>query len=100
NSFTVVGNQATKAQIGCTDWFEDYPYPSDWFNILQNGEHITQIHNNNYGNVNVKSIDSQIDHLDSLPPSQALSASANVAWAKIDHDLMVDNASTVPYLNG
>ena len=100
NYFTVVGNQATKAQIGFTDWFEDYPYPSDWFNILQNGEHITQIHNNNYGNVNVKSINSQIDHLDSLPPSQALSASANVAWAKIDHDLMVANASTVPYLNG
>lgn len=100
NYFTVVGNQATKAQIGFTDWFEDYPYPSDWFNILQNGEHITQIHNNNYGNVNVKSANSEIDHLDSLPPSQALSPSANASWAKIDRDLMVNNASTVPYLNG
>ena len=100
NYFTVVGNQATKAQIGFTDWFEDYPYPSDWFNILQNGEHITQIHNNNYGNVNIKSVNKQIDTLDALPPSQALSASTNAAWAKIDHDLMVNNASTVPYLNG
>ncbi len=100
NYFTVVGNQSTKAQIGFTDWFEDYPYPSDWFNILQNGEHITKVHNNNYGNVDVKSINQQIDHLDSLPPSEALSASTNAAWAKIDHDLMVKYASTVPYLNG
>jgi peptide/nickel transport system substrate-binding protein len=100
NYFTIVGNQSTKAQIGFTDWFEDYPYPSDWFNILQNGEHITQVHNNNYGNVNDTAINKQIDHLDSLPPNQALSASTNAAWAKIDHDLMVKDASTAPYLNG
>ncbi len=100
NYFTVVGNQATKAQIGFTDWFEDYPYPTDWFNILQNGEHITQVHNNNYGNVDVKSINKEIDRLGSLPPSEALSASTNAAWAKIDRDLMVKYASTVPYLNG
>ena len=33
--FVVVGNQKTKAQIGFTDWFEDYPYPTDWFQVLQ-----------------------------------------------------------------
>jgi len=100
NYFTIIGNQSTKAQIGFTDWFEDYPYPSDWFNILQNGEHITQVHNNNYGNTDDKAINKQIDHLDGLPPNQALSASTNAAWAKVDHDLMVNDASTVPYLNG
>ena len=51
NYFTIMGNQSTKAQIGFTDWFEDYPYPTDWFNILLNGDTITQVHNNNYGNV-------------------------------------------------
>jgi peptide/nickel transport system substrate-binding protein len=100
NYFTVVGNQSTKAQIGFTDWFEDYPHPSDWFNILQNGEHITKVHNNNYGNVDVKAINKEIDRLGSLPPDQALSATANAAWAKVDRDLMVKYASTVPYLNG
>jgi peptide/nickel transport system substrate-binding protein len=99
NYFTIVGNQSTKAQIGFTDWFEDYPYPSDWFNILLNGEHITKVHNNNYGNVNVKSANKEIDRLDSLPPSQALSASTNSAWAKIDKQYS-DEAATVPYLNG
>jgi peptide/nickel transport system substrate-binding protein len=99
NYFTIIGNQSTKAQIGFTDWFEDYPYPSDWFNILLNGEHITQVHNNNYGNVNIKSANSEIDRLDSLPPSQALSASTNAAWAKLDKQFS-DNAATAPYLNG
>ena len=53
NYFTIMGNQSTKAQIGFTDWFEDFPYPTDWFNTLLNGESITQVHNNNYGNVDI-----------------------------------------------
>ena len=100
NYFTIMGNQSTKAQIGFSDWFEDYPYPSDWFNILQNGENITQIHNNNYGNVDDKAINKQIDKLDHLPPSQALSATTNAKWAEIDKTLMVKDASTAPFLNG
>jgi len=100
NYFTIVGNQSTKAQIGFTNWFEDYPHPSDWFNILQNGENITQVHNNNYGNVDVKSINKEIDRLGHLPPDQALGAQANADWAKVDKDLMVKYASTAPYLNG
>ncbi|HEY3550130.1 MAG TPA: ABC transporter substrate-binding protein [Gaiellaceae bacterium] len=100
NYFTIVGNQATKAQIGFTDWFEDYPYPSDWFNVLQNGDRITKVHNNNYGNVDVKSLNTQMNKLASLPPNQALSASTNAKWAAIDRDLMVKYASSVPYLNG
>jgi peptide/nickel transport system substrate-binding protein len=100
NYFTIVGNQSTKAQIGFTDWFEDYPYPSDWFNILQNGENITQVHNNNYGNVDVKAVNKQIDTLDHLPPSQALSPDTNAKWAAIDKTLTVKYASTAPFLNG
>jgi peptide/nickel transport system substrate-binding protein len=98
--FTIVGNQATKAQIGFTDWFQDYPYPTDWFNILENGDNITQVHNNNYSNVDFKDINKEINRLAALPPEQATSKSTNDAWAKVDHDLMVKYASEVPYLNG
>jgi peptide/nickel transport system substrate-binding protein len=100
NYFTIVGNQSTKAQIGFTDWFEDYPYPTDWFNILLNGNDIHQVHNNNYGNVDNDAANNAMAHLAHLPPSQALSSSTNDSWAKIDHDLMVQQAATVPYLNG
>jgi peptide/nickel transport system substrate-binding protein len=99
NYFTIMGNQATKAQIGYTDWFEDYPYPTDWFNVLQNGDRITQIHNNNYGNVDVKAMNTQMAHLATLPPDQALSSSTNAAWAEMDRDFMTKYASTAPYLN-
>ena len=100
NYFTIVGNQSTKAQIGFTDWFEDFPYPSDWFNVLLNGERITKVHNNNYGNVDVKSANKEMNRLASLPPDQALSASTNAAWAKVDRTLIVDHAAVAPYLNG
>jgi peptide/nickel transport system substrate-binding protein len=97
---TVIGNQATNAQIGFLSWFEDYPYPTDWFDNQQNGQNIRQIHNNNVGNVNIPSINARIDHYSHLPPSQALSASTNNGWADIDRTLMVKYATTAPYMNG
>src|SRR3954447_15574373 len=63
NYFVIIGNQATKAQIGFTDWFEDYPYPTDWFDVLQNGKNIHQQHNNNNSNVNFKWSNNEIDRL-------------------------------------
>jgi peptide/nickel transport system substrate-binding protein len=98
--FTIVGNQATKAQIGFTDWFQDYPYPTDWFGVLQDGSKITQTHNNNNSNVNVPAVNKEIDRLSHLTPEEATSQESNDAWAKLDHDLMVKYASQVPYLNG
>jgi peptide/nickel transport system substrate-binding protein len=100
NYFVIIGNQATKAQIGFTDWFEDYPYPSDWFDVLQNGKRITQQHNNNNSNVNFKDTNAEIDRLTHLPPSQAFTANTNAAWAALDKKLMVKYASQAPFLNG
>jgi peptide/nickel transport system substrate-binding protein len=100
NYFTIIGNQATKAQIGFTDWFEDYPYPTDWFNILENGNNITQVHNNNYSNVNFNDTNKTINQLTHLQPSQALSKTTNDNWANLDERLMVHYASEAPYLNG
>jgi len=98
--FTIVGNQATKAQIGFTDWFQDYPYPTDWFGVLEDGTKITEIHNNNNSNVDIPAVNKEIERLSHLPPSKASSSETNDAWAKLDHDLMVKYASEVPYLNG
>ena len=100
NYFTIIGSQSTKAQIGFADWFEDYPYPTDWFNILENGDNITQVHNNNYSNVDITATNNQINHLTHLPPAQALSKSTNDSWANLDKTLMVTHASEAPYLNG
>ncbi len=81
--WTTIGNQATKAQIGFADWFQDYPHPLDWFDVLLNGERITQTHNNNYANFNDASVNSQIDSLKKEP---VLDNAANARWATVDKE--------------
>ncbi len=91
--FTTIGNQATKSQAGWADWYQDYPNPIDWFDVLFNGERITPTHNNNYGNVNFPDVNKQIDALKQKTGTNA------AGWAKVGHDLVVKHAALVPYLN-
>jgi peptide/nickel transport system substrate-binding protein len=93
--WTTVGNQATKAQIGFADWFQDYPHPLDWFDVLLNGERITQTHNNNYANFDDKAVNAKIDALKKEP---SLSASVNSQWAQVDQMTMAQ-APWVPFMN-
>jgi peptide/nickel transport system substrate-binding protein len=94
--FQTIGNQATKAQAMFTDWFQDYPHPIDWFDTLLNGNRITKVHNNNVGNVNVPSVNKEIDALKKIT---TLTPEVNDRWAKVDSDLMAKYATTVPYMN-
>jgi peptide/nickel transport system substrate-binding protein len=83
--WTTVGNQATKAQIGFADWFQDYPHPLDWFDVLVNGDRITQTHNNNYSNFDDAAVNKKIAALKKEP---SLNSSVNDQWAQVDK--MVD----------
>jgi peptide/nickel transport system substrate-binding protein len=83
--WTTVGNQATKAQIGFADWFQDYPHPLDWFDVLLNGDRITQTHNNNYSNFDDAAVNAKIAALKKEP---SLNSSVNDQWAQVDK--MVD----------
>jgi len=94
--FQTIGNQATKAQAGYTDWYQDYPHPIDWFDVLLNGNRITKTHNNNPGNVDVKSVNAEIE---ALKKETNLTPAINDRWAKVDSDLMVKYATTVPFMN-
>jgi peptide/nickel transport system substrate-binding protein len=93
--WTTVGNQATHAQIGFADWFQDYPHPLDWFDVLLNGNRITQTHNNNYANFDDPTINSKIESLKKEP---TLTASVNSQWASVDKAVM-QQAPWAPYLN-
>jgi peptide/nickel transport system substrate-binding protein len=79
--WTTVGNQATKAQIGFADWFQDYPHPLDWFDVLLNGNRITQTHNNNYSNFDDPTVNAKIAALKKEP---TLTSSVNDQWAEVD----------------
>jgi peptide/nickel transport system substrate-binding protein len=94
--FQTIGNQATKAQAMFTDWYQDYPHPLDWFDVLLNGQRITKTHNNNVGNVKVPAVDKEID---ALKKETELTTAVNDRWAKVDKDLMATYATTVPYMN-
>lgn len=94
--FQTIGNQATKAQAMFTDWYQDYPHPIDWFDTLLNGDRITKIHNNNVGNVNVPSVNKEINDLKKIT---TLTPAVNDRWAKVDKDLMDTYHTTVPYMN-
>src|SRR5207244_1523249 len=73
-----------------------YPHPLDWFDTLLNGDRITKTHNNNVGNVKVPSVDKEIDALKKITD---ITPATNARWAKVDRDLMVTYATTVPYMN-
>jgi peptide/nickel transport system substrate-binding protein len=93
--WTTVGNQATKAQIGFADWFQDYPHPLDWFDVLLNGTRITQTHNNNYANFNDPAVNKEIDSLKKEP---TITDAINARWAALDETIM-KQAPWAPYAN-
>jgi peptide/nickel transport system substrate-binding protein len=94
--FTTIGNQATKAQIMYTDWYQDYPHPLDWFDVLLNGNRITQTHNNNVGNADFPAANAKIEALKKQPK---LTPAINQQWAQLDHDYVVKYSAIAPYLN-
>jgi peptide/nickel transport system substrate-binding protein len=94
-----IGSLSTKAQIGYTAWLQDYPYPTDWFNVLLNGENIHPTGNNNNGEVNIVPLNEEIDKLTTLPPSQANSSATSAAWARLDSDYVMKYAAVAPYVN-
>jgi peptide/nickel transport system substrate-binding protein len=94
--WTTVGNQATKAQIGFADWFQDYPHPLDWIDVLLNGDRITQTHNNNYANFDVPSINHGIEQLKQQP---TLTPTVNNGWKTLVNTIMKQYAPWAPYLN-
>jgi peptide/nickel transport system substrate-binding protein len=93
--FTTIGDQKTKAQTGVANWFQDYPHPLNWFDVLLNGNRITETHNNNYSNANVPAINAKIEQL-KLEPE--LTDEVNTQWSEVDR-MVAENALWVPLVN-
>jgi len=93
--WTTVGAQATKAQIGFADWYQDYPHPLDWFDVLLNGNRITETHNNNYSNFDDSAVNAKIEQLKKEP---SLNSSVNSQWANVDK-MAMEQAAWAPFVN-
>jgi peptide/nickel transport system substrate-binding protein len=90
-----IGNQQTKAQIGIANWFQDYPHPLDWFDVLLNGERITRTDNQNYANADVPALNARIEELKREPE---LTRAVNAEWAEVDR-LVLERALWAPFAN-
>ncbi|MBS1862415.1 MAG: ABC transporter substrate-binding protein [Actinobacteria bacterium] len=93
NYFTVIGNTSTpNLDTGWADWFEDFPHPNDFFDILLNGESIQPTNNQNFSQINVKPLNEKINKLaeEQLGPQQ------ESKYAELDEEFMKE-ATWAPY---
>jgi peptide/nickel transport system substrate-binding protein len=93
NYFTVIGNTSTpNLDTGFADWYEDYPHPNDFFDILLNGESIQSTNNQNFSQIDVKALNEKVDKLaeEQLGPQQ------EKEYAELDKEYM-EEATWAPY---
>jgi peptide/nickel transport system substrate-binding protein len=93
--YTTIGNVNTHAQTGWARWLEDYPHPLDWFDVLLNGNRITDQDNNNYAWYKNKKTDAEIESLKKAP---ILTPAVNARWAKVEKQIM-QKAPWAPWSN-
>jgi peptide/nickel transport system substrate-binding protein len=83
--YTTIGNVNTHAQTGWARWLEDYPHPLDWFDVLLNGNRITNQDNNNYAWYSSKKTNREIEQLKKAP---VLTPAVNAKWATVEKQIM------------
>jgi peptide/nickel transport system substrate-binding protein len=93
--YSTIGNVNTHAQTGWARWLEDYPHPLDWFDVLLNGNRITDQDNNNYAWFNNKKINAEIEGLKKEPN---LTPAVNARWTKVEKEIM-QQAPWAPWSN-
>ncbi len=95
NYFTIIGNTSTPdLDIGFSDWFEDYPHPNDFFDILLNGENIASTNNQVFSQNNNPALNKRITELAQVP----LTPDVEKQYAELDKDFMKE-AVWAPYGN-
>jgi peptide/nickel transport system substrate-binding protein len=93
--FSTIGTKKTKAQIGFTDWFQDYPHPGDFLGSLLTTAAAQSTPAFNEGFVSDKYVDSQVDKLDAAQPQDVAAE-----WGALDKYVNdVQHAYLVPYGN-
>ncbi len=91
--FQAIGNEKTKAQTGYAGWFQDFPHPANFFQLVS-GTSIQPTNSINYGNIDDPQITSGYEKL----KQETDLASVAGQWAELDRRL-VEEAYLVPYGN-
>jgi peptide/nickel transport system substrate-binding protein len=92
--FDKVGTQATKAQTGFTDWFQDFPHPADFFQPLLSKESLQSTPTSNQGRVDDPTLNKKITELTKAPE---INSDVAAKWGELDDYITNDKAYIVPY---
>jgi peptide/nickel transport system substrate-binding protein len=88
--FQTVGNDKTKAAIGATNWFQDFPHPAN-FLFLIDGDTNQPTNNQNFGRVDDPQLNKLIDEVEAAPADGATEQAAGA------DKLAVEEAYVAPY---
>ena len=93
--FDVIGsNKTPNLDTGWSDWFQDYPHPNDFFDILLNGDNIATVHNNNFALFDNKAINDEITKLG----HEEFTSTVQSQYGALDRKIM-EQAPWAPYIN-
>jgi len=90
--FEQVGLERTKAQTGFTDWYQDYPHPGDFIDVLLSTDSLQTEVTNNQGFVSDPTLDKKLDELRPKTPEEAADE-----WGALDEYAVNDQAHVAPY---
>jgi peptide/nickel transport system substrate-binding protein len=90
--FEKIGQKATGAQTGFTDWFQDYPHPGDFIEVLLGSRALESEVTFNQGFVSDPVLDKKLDELRGKDPEEAADE-----WAELDDYVVNEKAYVVPY---
>ena len=90
--FEQVGLERTKAQIGFTDWYQDFPHPGDFLEVLLHSKGLETEVTNNQGRVSDPKLDKELDKLRPEFPEDAAEE-----WGAIDEYVVNEQAHVLPY---
>lgn len=95
NYTTLIGNANTPdLDTGWLNWYEDYPHPNDFFQLLFAGESILPANNTNLSQTDVPKVNAKIAKLGEEP----LGPEQEAEYAELDKELM-ELAPWAPYGN-
>jgi peptide/nickel transport system substrate-binding protein len=92
--FDTISTQKGDPQIAFVQFDQDYPEAQDFVDVQLNGERIVNVGNQVTSNINVPSLNRQIDATRRMP----LGAARDAQWAALDKSFM-QQAPWVPFLN-
>ncbi len=97
--FNYIQNTNNKVQISLTQWFQDYPAPSDFINVLLG---CSTFHKGSDNSINIAGfcnagIDAQIKAAETQSITDP--KAANAKWGQIDKTIMANYAPWVPLIN-